>query len=633
MRHLFRLSLAACALVALQPLIYAEQSASAAPTHTFAVAGDHFELDGKHFQIISGEMHYPRIPRAYWRQELKLARAMGLNTITTYTFWNLHEPTPGVYAFSGNNDVAEFIREAQQEGLHVLLRPGPYVCAEWEWGGYPAWLLQTKGIEIRGTDPAYMKAAGTWLKRLGQELAPLQVGNGGPILGVQVENEYGSFGSDHVYMEAVRQQVLDAGFTKAMLYTADGADVISKGSLSDLPAVANFGTGDAERSFRVLKRMRPGGPMMSGEYWAGWFDHWGVKHETTSTAKQVAELEWMLKQGYSVSLYMVHGGTSFGWMNGANVDHGVYHPDVTSYDYGAALDESGRPTEKYAQFREVIARVTGRTLPPVPVVAPTQTLAPFRLTESAPLLKELPKAVTSADPMTMEELGQAYGYVLYRTTVPTTTAGPLTLHTLHDYAVVFADGKQVGTLDRREGRESLDVTLAAGAQLDILLENSGRVNYGPALRGEQVGILSGVTLNGEALHGWQQYSLPLKQPAARNFTAAACTGACLYRGSFTATQQADTFLDTSSLGKGFVWVNGIALGRAWSIGPQTALYLPGPWLRKGRNEVVLLDLDSKGAPTLQGLNHPVLDAPTPPPPRSSRPPRPDAAPQEISAQP
>jgi beta-galactosidase len=618
-----QLRLFALALMLVSSCAYARPQTAASASastghslHTFGVEGDHFALDGKPFQIISGEMHYPRIPRAYWRQELKLARAMGLNTITTYVFWNLHEAKPGTYDFSGNNDVAEFIREAQQEGLYVLLRPGPYVCAEWEWGGYPAWLLRNKGIQVRSTDPVYMKAAGTWLKRLGQELAPLQIGNGGPIVGVQVENEYGSFGSDHAYMEAARQQVLDAGFTKAMLYTADGADVIAKGSLPDLPAVANFGTGDAERSFRVLKRTRPQGPFMSGEYWAGWFDHWGVKHETTSTAKQVAELDWMLTQGYSLSLYMVHGGTSFGWMNGANVDHGVYHPDVTSYDYGAALDESGRPTEKYAQFREVIGRVTGQTLPPVPIVAPMQAIPSFKLTASAPLLRDLPKPVSSADPMTMEELGQSYGYVLYRTTLPHAGDGTLTLHTLHDYAVVYADGKELGILDRREGKESLDVNLTAGTRLDILLENTGRVNYGPALPGEKVGILGGITLNGEQVHDWQQFSMPLEQPAVRKFSTSVCTGACLYRGSFTAASQADTFLDTSKIAKGFVWVNGIPLGRAWSIGPQTTLYLPGPWLRRGRNDIVVLDLEATGPPVLQGLVHPMLDAPTPPPPPS-----------------
>ena len=612
MRKLFVLASLVTVLF-LPSALTAQANESTVPAaRTFGPQGDHFALDGKPFQVISGEMHYPRIPRAYWRQELRLAKAMGLNTITTYTFWNLHEPQPGVFDFSGQNDVAEFIREAQQEGLYVLLRPGPYICAEWEWGGYPAWLLRNKDIVVRSTDPAYMKAAGDYLKRLGQELAPLQIGNGGPIIGVQVENEYGSFGSDHEYMRAVKQQLLDAGFTKAMLYTADGADVLARGSLPELPAAINFGTGDAQRSFRVLKRLRPDGPFFCGEYWAGWFDHWGVRHETTSTAKQVEELEWMLRQGYSVSLYLVHGGTSFGWMNGANVDRGHYHPDVTSYDYGAALDEGGRPTSKFIQFREVIARVTGRTPPPVPEVAPVREIAPFRLTKSSPMLDELPAPVASSDPMTMEELGQSYGYVLYRSVIPKAATGVLTLHELHDYAKVYADGKLLGTLDRREGTESLPVNLVAGTRLDLLVEDTGRVNYGPALRGERVGILGGVTLNDEALHGWQQYSLPLEHPEKRTYSRHPCVGACFYKGTFNTNSPNDTFLDTGAIAKGFVWVNGIPLGRAWSIGPQKALYLPGPWLRKGRNEVVVLDLDGKGPPTLAGLGHPVLDAPIAP---------------------
>ena len=585
---------------------------NSAARHTFGPQGDHFALDGKPFQVISGAMHYERVPRAYWRQELRLAKAMGLNAVETYVFWNAIEPEPGKFDFTGQNDIAEFVREAQQEGLYVLLRPGPYVCAEWEWGGYPAWLLKNKGIVVRGMDPVYMKASGEYLKRVGQELAQLQIGNGGPILAVQVENEYGSFGDNHIYMEAVKKQVLDAGFTRAMLYTADGADLLAKGALPELPAAINFGTGEAQGSFSQLKSARPDGPSMSGEYWAGWFDHWGVKHETTSTDKQAEELEWMLKQGYSVSLYMVHGGTTFGWMNGANIDHGQYHPDVTSYDYGAALDESGRPTPQYLRFREVIARVTGRTLPPVPDVAPVQEIAAFQLSKSSPLLDELPQPVGSTDPMTMEELGQSYGYVLYRTTIRQVAEGILTLHALHDYAKIYVDGKLIGTLDRRTGVEDLPMKVTTGARLDILLENTGRVNYGPALTGERVGILGGVTLNDETLHGWQQYSLPLKRPEMRRYSSETCTGACLYKGVFEVKALEDTFLDTSSIEKGFVWVNGIPLGRAWGIGPQKTLYLPGPWLRKGENEIVVLDLDGKGAPTLAGLSHPVLDAPTPP---------------------
>jgi beta-galactosidase len=315
--------------------------------HALRAQDGKFVLDGKPFRIVSGEMHYPRIPRAYWRDRFRMAKAMGLNSVTAYVFWNEHEQTPGVFDFTGQRDVAEFVREAQAEGLYVILRPGPYVCAEWEFGGYPAWLMKDKSTVVRSTDPKFMAPARRWLKRLGQELAPLQYGNGGPIIAVQVENEYGSFGNDHEYMRQVRQTLLDAGFTKALLYTADGADELPDGTLPDLPAVINFGPGGAKKEFPKLQKFRPQGPYMNGEYWAGWFDHWGDAHHTTNAQQQADELAWMLEQGFSVSIYMFHGGTSFGWMNGANWDHNRYEPDVTSYDYDSPLDESGRTTLKY----------------------------------------------------------------------------------------------------------------------------------------------------------------------------------------------------------------------------------------------------------------------------------------------
>ena len=331
--------------------------------HSFAVKNGHFELDGKPFQIISGEIHYQRVPRVYWRERFRMAKAMGLNAVTTYVFWNVHEQQPGTYDFSGNNDVAEFIREAQQEGLYVVLRPGPYVCAEWEFGGYPAWLLKDHSLVLRSNDPKYIEPAARWFKRLGQELAPLQVGNGGPIILVQVENEYGSFGNDHAYMEKIRSMLVDAGFTKSQLYTADGAEEVPAGSLPDLPVGINFGGADAgaaQKEFAILKKVRPNGPFFNSEYWDGWFDHWGGPHASTNATNEANNLDWMLKQGYSVSLYMFHGGTSFGWMNGANSDGKNYEPDVTSYDYDSPLDESGRPSPKFSLFREVIAKDTGK---------------------------------------------------------------------------------------------------------------------------------------------------------------------------------------------------------------------------------------------------------------------------------
>ncbi|MGC2620594.1 MAG: beta-galactosidase family protein, partial [Acidobacteriaceae bacterium] len=435
------------------PLYCAQQSAgqqqASAPQPSFRVANGQFLLNGKPFRIISGEMHYARIPREYWRARLRMAKAMGLNAVTTYVFWNAHNPRPGVYDFSGNLDVAEFIREAQQEGLYVILRPGPYACAEWEFGGFPAWLLKDPSLVVRSRNPKFLAAARAWLLRLGQEVAPLQIGNGGPIIAVQVENEYGSYGDDHEYMQDIRNMLVDAGFTKAQLYTADGADEIPRGSLPDLPAVANFGPGEAQASFATLKKLRPGGPFMCGEYWDGWFDHWGGRHATTNPQKQAADLQWILSQGYSISIYMFHGGTSFGWMNGANSSGKDYQPDVTSYDYDSALDESGHPTPKYFLFRDIIARATGVTPPPVPTPPPVTTLAPFTLDRSASLWDNLPRPAHSDQPLTMEQLDQAYGYVLYRTIVNGPVSGDLAIGAIHDYAEVFVDGKLAGTIDRR----------------------------------------------------------------------------------------------------------------------------------------------------------------------------------------
>ncbi|MEI6244910.1 MAG: beta-galactosidase, partial [Acidobacteriota bacterium] len=285
--------------------------ASRPAAHTFAIAGNAFVYDGQPIQIRSGEMHYPRVPREYWRDRMKKARAMGLNTISTYVFWNLHEPKPGVWDFSGNLDVAAYIRMAGEEGLHVILRPGPYVCAEWDLGGYPAWLLADRTTVLRSTDPTFMAASAAYLARVGRELAPLQIGRpsagsgqGGPIIAIQVENEYGSFDKDHAYVSAVRDQFKAAGFTDALLYTADNPGDFDNGALPDLPVVANFGPGNAQKSFTALRQYRAEGPLMSGEYWAGWFDAWGTKHANTNGKQQADEIAWMLEQGHSFNLYM-----------------------------------------------------------------------------------------------------------------------------------------------------------------------------------------------------------------------------------------------------------------------------------------------------------------------------------------
>ncbi|HEY1964002.1 MAG TPA: beta-galactosidase, partial [Acidobacteriaceae bacterium] len=327
--------LRACAALFLLAVPSAVAQTAVSAPHRFVATHGRFELDGKPFQIISGDMDYVRTPRAYWRDRLHMAHAIGINTVMTYVFWNFHEAQPGQYDFTDQRDVGEFIREAQQEELYVILRPGPYSCGEWDLGGYPAWLLRDRNMKLRSLDPAYQQAAGRWMDRLGQELAPLQLDRGGPILAVQVENEYGSFQdakeNDHAYMERARDMVLHAGFTDALLYTADGAEEMTRGSLPGLPAAVDFGTGEGEHSFALYRKLRPEGPYFCAEYWAGWFDHWGAKHEHTDATKQVAEVRWMLQQGYSVSMYMLFGGTSFGWFSGANSNGHDYQPDVTSY--------------------------------------------------------------------------------------------------------------------------------------------------------------------------------------------------------------------------------------------------------------------------------------------------------------
>jgi beta-galactosidase len=587
----------------------AQPSQPSETPHSFRAEGGKFLLDGKPFQVIAGEMHYARIPREYWRARLRMAKAMGLNTITTYVFWNFHEPRPGEFDFTGQHDVAEFVREAQSEGLYVNLRPGPYSCAEWDWGGFPSWLFKDPGIVVRSTDPKFMEPARRWLLRLGQELAPLQIGNGGPIIMVQVENEYGSFGNDHAYMEQIHHDLVDGGFDKSQLYTADGPEEIPNGSLPELPAGINFPPGNAPQAFATLHKLRPEGPFMATEWWDGWFDHWGDHHHTSDAEAQAKELEWILEQGYSISIYMFHGGTSFGWMNGANIDDGKYEPDVTSYDYDSALDESGEPTPKYFLFRDAIAKATGIPAAPTKIRILPMSIPAAQMSQSVSLWSTLPQPVVTEQVKTMEDLDQAYGYILYRKVIDAPVSGDLVLERLHDYALIYANGKLLGTLDRRLDENKLHVDLTEpNTQLDILVENSGRVNFSIAIRGERQGITKQVTLAGKPLAGWQIFTLPMPDPATLPFRVADCTGPCFYRGNLKVDRIADTFLDANGFTKGFVWVNGHPLGRIWNIGPQKTLYLPGVWLHKGDNDVIVFDLEGKPGGSVEGKSAPILDA-------------------------
>jgi len=608
----------------------------AVATTPLHIEGHQFVLKGKPFQILSGELEYARIPRADWRDRLRKVRAMGLNTVTVYVFWNLHETRPGVFDFSGQNDVAEFLREAQKEGLYVVLRPGPYVCAEWDLGGYPAWLLKDSiaadsskpSMLLRSSQPEYLAAARRWMLRLGEELAPLQASRGGPIIAVQVENEYGSFNvkeDRQQYLRQVLQMVRDAGFGESMLYTADGGEELPSGSIPGLLAAIDFGTGDELHEVPLLQTFQPNAPVFIAEYWDGWFDHWGEKHQVTNAAVQESELRTAIEKGYSISLYMVEGGTSFGWMNGANSDGDNYQPDVSSYDYDAPIDESGRPRAKYFAMRKILAEGTHQIPTPVPDSPPMMTLPGVQLNQSRSLWTNLPSGIRADSPLSMEQVGQGYGYILYRTTIAAETKTPLgdtallKIDPLHSYARVYVDGRLAGTIDRRLGQTQLRVAAHAGQRLDLLVENSGRINFTTKIRGERAGILGDVRLDNQALHNWEIVPLPMGAPPVDGYTEATCTGACFYRGSLSVTSPGDTFLNTSSLSKGVVWVNGHLLGRFWNIGPMGSLYLPGAWLHSGSNDVTVLDLDGGSSPSLSADDHPTYLDPKEPPKSASKP--------------
>lgn len=585
-----------------------------AATPHFAVDHGQFLLDGKPYVIRSGEMHYPRIPHAEWRDRLRKARAMGLNTITTYAFWNASEPEPGKFDFTGDNDIATFVRTAQEEGLNVIVRPGPFVCAEWEFGGFPAWLLRTPGLRVRSYDPRFLEASAAWFKRLGQELAPLQATHGGPIILMQVENEYGYVGNDRDYMEAIRKQMTDAGFdVPFFMSNGPGPTWMARGTLPGMVSVINF-TGDKAKTERAFARSASSMhdmPKMAGEYWSGWYDRWSEPHNTRSKEEVAGAVGWMLDHDVSFNLYMFDGGTNFGWMNGANNEANHYLPVTTSYDYDSPVDEAGRITPKYTALREVIAAhlPKGERLPPVPASSKTIAVPRFELKESVGLLDALPTLSTPRTtklPASMEAFDQNYGLILYRKKLDHDAKGKLDVSDVHDYATVMADGRPLGTLDRRLSQHELPVDLTSGDTLDILVENMGRINIDPGMADEIKGITSSVQLAGDDLTDWTVYPLPLADLSGLTFGKATAQGPAFWHGTFDVASVAGTFLDMRGWNKGNVWVNGHHLGRFWNVGPQQTLFVPASWLRKGHNDIVVLEMQSGGSHTIAGLKDPVF---------------------------
>ncbi|WP_423834480.1 beta-galactosidase [Streptomyces manipurensis] len=560
------------------------------------IEDDGFRLDGEPFRILSGGLHYFRVHPDHWRDRLRKARLMGLNTVETYVPWNLHQPQPDTFRLYHGLDLPRFLDLAAEEGLRVLLRPGPYICAEWEGGGLPSWLLADPDIRLRSGDPGFLGAVADWFRQLLPPLHDRLATRGGPVLAVQLENEYGAYGDDTAYLEGLAELLRRHG-VDVPLFTCDQPADLERGSLPGVLATANFGSGSA-RNLTALRTARPSGPLLCAEFWVGWFDRWGGEHIVRDAREAAQELDDLLATGASVNFYMFHGGTNFGFMNGANDKH-TYRPTVTSYDYDAPLDEAGDPTEKYAAFREVIAKYA-----PVPAEFPPArgarfALEPLELTESAGLLHAAPalgEAVASRRPLTMEELGQDYGFVLYEADLPEAGPALLELERVRDRAQVFIDGQPVGVLEREGHEHSLSFAVPRpGAALAVLVENQGRVNYGQGIH-DRKGLLGQVLLNGAPLDGWTSRPLPLTSLDDVPFapSSAPPTGPALYRGTFAVDRPADTFLHLGGWTKGNAWVNGFALGRYWSRGPQRSLYVPGPVLREGLNELVLLELHAPG---------------------------------------
>jgi len=598
---------------------------------TFTVGDKTFLLNGKPFVVKAAELHYPRIPRPYWEHRIKMCKALGMNTVCLYVFWNIHEQQEGRFEFTGNNDVAEFCRLAQRNGLYVIVRPGPYVCAEWEMGGLPWWLLKKKDIRLREPDPYFMERVKLFERKVGEQLASLTIQNGGPIIMVQVENEYGSYGENKAYVSAIRDIVRQSGFDKVTLFQCDWASNFEKNGLDDLVWTMNFGTGaDIDQQFRRLGELRPNAPQICSEFWSGWFDKWGARHETRPAKAMVEGIDEMLSKGISFSLYMTHGGTSFGHWAGANSPG--FAPDVTSYDYDAPINEYGQATPKYWELRHTMEKYNDGGKLPAPPKAPMPviTIPKFALTEYAPLGNGMGSSVQSRDIRSFEDMDMGWGIADYSTALPKIPVGSmLTLNEPHDFAQVFVDGKYIGKIDRVKNEKTLMLPpVEKGAELCIRIEAMGRINFGRAIK-DYKGITKEVTISAEMdgheaswnLKNWtivpipDNYETAVKALSVGTETskrtrqhAKLLTKAGYYRGHFTLRKPGDTFLNMEAFGKGQVYVNGHAIGRFWNIGPQQTLYLPGCWLKQGRNEVIVFDVvGPKGEPTSFGQDKPELD--------------------------
>nr|WP_235833405.1 beta-galactosidase [Glaciibacter flavus] len=561
-------------------------------TSRFVIGDEDFLLDGEPFRVLSGALHYFRVHPDQWAERIRAAKIMGLNTIETYVAWNQHAPTPDTFDVTGRLDLAAFLDTVSAEGLHAIVRPGPYICAEFDNGGLPGWLTHRPDIALRSSDPAYLDPVEDYLTRVIAIVRPRQIDVGGPVILMQIENEYGAYGDDAVYLRRLvdlhREQGITVPFT-----TIDQPQhaMLTAGGLPDILRTASFGSKAAER-LRTLRAHQPSGPLMCAEFWDGWFDNWGGIHHTTSAAEAAAELDALLTAGASVNIYMFHGGTNFGLTNGAN-HKGRYVPIATTYDYDAPLDELGRPTDKYWAFRTVIARHF-----PVPephfeaVQSPVELDAVF---EEGAALHELPVhgvATVSADgPPTFDDIGHYRGIAVYTADISGCGESVLEIDEVRDRAWVSVDGRRIGILTRSSYERAL--LLPPGNRLEILVEDQGRVNYGPRL-GEAKGLMGPILLGGRPLEQWVIAPVDLDvitDLPLRSLDGGLPHAAAVVQAEFDLDQADDLILDTSTLGKGFAWVNGFFLGRYWQVGPQRTLYVPRPVTVAGANTLTVLELD------------------------------------------
>ncbi|MBF4585363.1 glycoside hydrolase family 35 protein [Curtobacterium sp. VKM Ac-2887] len=602
----------------------------------FAIGDTDFLLDGEPHRVLSGAIHYFRVHPDLWADRIRKAKLMGLNTIETYVAWNAHAPSPGVFDLTGGLDLGRFLDLVAAEGMHAIVRPGPYICAEWTNGGLPYWLFADGTVGVRRDEPGFLAAVSSYLHALAPVLVPRQIDNGGPIVLVQVENEYGAYGSDPVYLSKLEQMHRAIGLTVPFTSVDQPmGTMLEDGSLPSLHKTGSFGSRSVARLER-LRQAQPTGPLMCSEFWDGWFDSWGEHHHTTPAAASATDLDDLLAAGGSVNIYMFHGGTNFGFTNGAN-DKGVYRPIATSYDYDAPLDEAGRPTPKFHAFRAVIERYA--PVPPLPAsmepggsgrlasdaadgadrearVVPAADLA-VRLDRVASLRSLLPTLTTWSaydEPPTFDALGAASGFVLYRAEVDLPSGGVLTVGTeVRDRAIVSVDGVVVGVLEREHHDRAIVLPPVTGT-LELLVEDQGRVDYGIRI-GEPKGLIGGVAVDGVPLSRWTASPLALDPiaPSALDALSAvepadgeALAGPTFATGSFDLDAVDDRYLSLDGFRKGVAWVNGFCLGRYWSRGPQQTLAIPGPVLRRGRNAVVVLELHASASRTAHLLVQPDL---------------------------